>query len=79
MPKAHGRKMRQDRIFVSAGVHDGQLAVFVEMLESGHGRMKTKVRVDLSHVLGRNTNGRTLLVIGIVTIRNDGIHPVVPT
>jgi hypothetical protein len=49
------------------------------MLEAGHGRMKAKVRVDLPYLLGRNPNGRTLLVIGIVAIRNNGIHPVVPT
>src|SRR5215470_13981718 len=58
-------------------MYNRELSIFVQLLEASHRRMKAKVFIDLAHRLSRNTNSRTVFVIGIVTIRHDSIHTVV--
>src|ERR1700730_15485418 len=56
---------------------DGQFAVFVETLKTGHSAAETEMVVDGSNALLRNTEVGAELIIRVVTEGNERVEAVV--
>ena len=77
VPIRHRREVRERWILVSAAVHDGQLAVFVQTFETGHAAAESEMIVDGPHFFARNADVRAVMIIGVVAIRDQRIQPIV--
>src|SRR5579871_2131130 len=77
VPVGHGREVREGRILVTAAVHDGELAIFVEAFEARHAAAEAEVVVDGAQLLTRHAEIRAVLVIGVVAVRDQSIEAVI--
>ena len=58
---------------------NGHLPVFVEAFETGHSRIEPEVVVDLAKPVCGETDVGSMVVVSVVTVRNDCIQAVVAT
>ena len=77
VPETHGGEVRQRRVVVPAGVHDRQVAVLVQALEPGHGRMQAEMVGQRTYLFAGNADRGPFPVIDVVAVRHHGIEPVV--
>ena len=73
----HRGEMRERGLLVTAAVNHGQLAVFVELLETRHAGVPAVVVVDLEQPLCPYAQRRAVAVIGIVAIGHQRVQAVV--
>ena len=69
--------MGERRLVVTDTMDDREMAVLVEALEPGHGRLKAEMLVELSQPLLLDANARSGLVVGVVAIGHDRVEPIV--
>ena len=77
VPVRHRSEMRERRVLVAAAVHDGQLAVLIEALESGHAAAEAEMVVDRADLLLGDAEMRAVLVIRVVAVGNQRVESVV--
>ena len=77
LPDVRRPKVRAGRIGVADVRHERQPPVLKQLLQLDHLRMQAEVIVELEHLLGRDADPRTQLVIVIVGVRNQRVEAVV--
>src|SRR5262249_9065825 len=77
LPKGHRGEMGERGLVVADAVHDGEMAVFVEPLEPGHGRLEAEMLIELAQPLRLDADARSGAVIGVISIGHDRVEPVI--
>ncbi len=69
--------MRKRWIVVTTAVHNRHLAIFIQAFKTGHTTAEAKMIVDAAQLLGPNAQFGPVAIIGIVTVRHEGVETII--